>query len=152
MSSTSLGTRTRNPTNPLASIFRSLIGSLGCRLATWLSTTAACSRFSSGPSTKSRTEPLQKCCEQMTLWIPFKEIESTKMMDILIIWTLFAWTILGFLLLFSIVEMYPAEDCSTPFKIFWMILCGPAAWILSIVFLLVAFTATIRRHRRKKKS
>jgi len=60
----------------------------------------------------------------------------------IIFWILGVWGILGFFLLLNIVEMHPAEKCSTRFKVVWLILCGPVSWGISIVLLAVAFYIT----------
>ena len=55
------------------------------------------------------------------------------------LWILGTWGILGFVLLLQVVEMYPADKCSTAFKLFWLILCGPVSWGISILLFAIAF-------------
>lgn len=55
-------------------------------------------------------------------------------MDWIIYWTLFVWSVLGFLLLWTITETYPVGTCSFKFRLAVAIICGPVAWGLFIVF------------------
>jgi hypothetical protein len=71
------------------------------------------------------------------------------MTDLLII-GLFAWSVLGFLLLLNIVERYPADECSSLFKLVWFIVCGPLTWGIVIILFLWALGITIYRGVRKR--